>query len=231
MEQITCTKADKRGYVGKTVRASARSVVTRTADSKHGPTREEQGLLNCEVHTNFGELGIHKGYIADAGYDSEEGEAQIDVIYEDGDVRTVAIATALRQRALQPPGVNEDSASAFALKKMQLRPKQKGAWARNRKKRLHTIVAPQGIPMHIAAAEACSRGTHNRKTRAAVAHSKARRQQNITQQREAQEGNQRTAFSEPSVFAYREVSTGRRRQSERVAPGLGPGPAGGVKER
>ena len=112
---------------------------------------------------------------------------------------------------------------------MQLKPKQKGAWARNRKKRHHTIVVQQGIPMHIAAAEARSRGTHNRKTRAAVAHSKARRQQNITQQRAAQEGNQRTAFSEPSVFAYREMSTGRRRQSERAAPGLGPGPAGGGK--
>ena len=214
------------------VLASARSVVARTTDAKHEPTREEQELLNCEVHTNFGELGIHKGYIADAGYDSEDGETQIDVIYEDGDVRTVAVAKALRQRELQAPDVNRDSASTFALKKIQLKPKQKGAWARNRKKRPHTIVVPQGIPIHIAAAEARSRGTHNRKTRTAVAHSKARRQQNITQQRAAQVGNQRTAFSEPSVFAYRAMSTGRRRQSERAAPGLGPGPAGGVvKER
>ena len=62
-------------YVGKTVRAPARPVVTRTADSKHGPTREEQELLNCEVHINFGELGIHKGYIAGAGYGCGGGGA------------------------------------------------------------------------------------------------------------------------------------------------------------
>ena len=41
----------------------------------------------------------------------------------------------------------------------------------------------------------------------------------------------RTAFTEPSIFKHRAVFTGKRRQDERVAPGLGPGPAGGLKER
>ena len=37
----------------------------------------------------------------------------------------------------------------------------------------------------------------------------------------------RTAFTEPSIFKHGAVFTGRRRKEERVAPGLGPGPAGG----
>ena len=94
-----------------------------------------------------------------------------------------------------------------------------------------TLVSPQGIPTQLAAIEARSRGNNNRKTRATIAIGKARRQQNMMQRREAQRGEQRTAFSEPSIFACRAMSTGRRRQSERAAPGLGPGPAGGVKER
>ena len=57
------------------------------------------------------------------------------------------------------------------------------------------------------------------------------RKKDIAQRRAAQEGIERTAFTEPSIFACREMSTGRRRQSERVAPGLGPGPAGGLRER
>ena len=135
-----------------------------------------------------------------------------------------------QHREFQPPCINEENTDTFPLVKIQLRPKRKGAWMRNRK-RLNTLVSPKGIPTQLAAVEACSRGNHNRKTRATIAIGKAKRQQNMMQRREAQRGEQRTAFSEPSIFAYRAMSTGRRRQSERAAPGLGPGPAGGVKER
>ena len=200
---------------------------------KGSPHRSwSQGGVNCEVHTDFGELGVHKGYIADAGYDSENDETQVDVIYEDGDIRTVAIVEILQQREFQPPGADEGKNGAFPLIKIQPRSKKRNsAWACNRKKRPNTMVSPQGSPTQLAVTEARSRGNLNRKTRATIAAGKVRRQRNIIQRRKAQEGEQRTAFSESSIFAYRAMPTGRRRQSERVAPGLGPGPAGGVKER
>ena len=45
--------------------ASAKSVYRRTTANKCKPTKEEKELLNCEVSSDFGEMGIHKGYIAD----------------------------------------------------------------------------------------------------------------------------------------------------------------------
>ena len=62
-------------------------------------------------------------------------------------------------------------------------------------------------------------------------YSPCRKKKGIEQKRAAHGGKERTAFTEPSIFSYRAWPTGKRRQSERVAPGLGPGPAGGVKER
>ena len=67
----------------------------RTTAKRCEPTKEEEELLNCEVSTDFGDMGIHKGYIADVGYDSEDDETQIDIIYEDQDIRTVRAIEAL----------------------------------------------------------------------------------------------------------------------------------------
>ena len=78
--QITCTKSDVRGYVGKTVAATAKQLGMRTTKIKNRPTQEENTMANCTVHTDFGELGTHKGYVADVGYDSGEEETQIGII-------------------------------------------------------------------------------------------------------------------------------------------------------
>ena len=93
------------------------------------------------------------------------------------------------------------------------------------------IVSPKGQYIQKAADEIHNRTRTGRKTRARMTNDKAARKKDIAQRRAAQEGTERTAFTEPSIFAYRAMSTGRRRQSERVAPGLGPGPVGGVTER
>ena len=93
------------------------------------------------------------------------------------------------------------------------------------------MVSPKGQPIQKAVDEIHNRKNTGKKTRARVANTKAARKRDIEQRRTAREGKERTAFTEPSIFAYRAMSTGRRRHSERVAPGLGPGPVGGVKER
>ena len=86
--------------------------------------------------------------------------------------------------------------------------------------------------MQKAADEIHNRKRTGRKTRARVTNDKAARKKDIEQRRAAQEGTERTAFTEPRILACRAMSTGRsRRQSEKVAPGLGPGPAGGLRER
>ena len=94
--EVTCTRADNRGYVGNTVAAPAKFVHRRTTPKRQKPTKEEKELLNCEVSTDFGDMGVHKGYVADAGYDSDEGETQVGIIYEDQDIRTVNITEALK---------------------------------------------------------------------------------------------------------------------------------------
>ena len=93
------------------------------------------------------------------------------------------------------------------------------------------MVSPKGQSIQKAVDEIHNRSRAAKKTRARVANDKAARKKGIEQKRAAHGGKERTAFTEPSIFSYRAMPTGRRRQSERVAPGLGPGPAGGVKER
>ena len=94
------------------------------------------------------------------------------------------------------------------------------------------MVSPKGQTIQKAVDEIHSRNRTGKKTRARVAKTKAARKRDIEQRRTAHEGKERTAFTEPSIFAYRAMSSGRRRHSERVAPGLGPGPAaGGIRER
>ena len=211
--------------------ASAKSVYRRTTANKYKPTKEEKELLNCEVSTDFGEMGIHKGYIADVGYDSAEDETQIDIIYEDQDIRTISAIEALQQRELHPKGGECDLEEAFALKKIRLRPKKQDSWKRRTQNHNTTLVSPAGYAVQTEAAEIRNRTNKGRKTRAQVAENKKARARSIEQRRTAQEGNQRTAFTEPSIFADRALSTGKRRLSERVSPGLGPGPAGGLRER
>ena len=111
--EVTCTGADNRGYIGKTVAVPAKTVDRRITHKKHKLTDEEKELLNCEVHTDFKEMGIHKGYVADAGYDSEEGETLVDIIYEDQDIRTVSITEAFQQRELKPKGNTNDLTEAM----------------------------------------------------------------------------------------------------------------------
>ena len=118
---------------------------------------------------------MHKGYVADAGYDSDDEATQIDVIYEGGDLRTVNVGEALLQREFQTPGGDSVPSSPFELRKMQLRPKRPAAGACHKRAKLSTTILPKGIPMHLAASEVNSRRKHNRKTRAATAGSKAKR--------------------------------------------------------
>ena len=207
-----------------------RACIGEPLPKKFKPTKEERELLNCEVSTDFGEMGTHKGYIADVGYDSEGEETQIDIIYEDQDIRTIGAIEALQQRELHPKGGGCDFEETFALKKIRLRPKKQGNWKGRTKNYNATLVSPTGYAVQAAAAEIRNRTNTRRKTRAREAENKTARTRSIEQRRTAQEGNQGTAFTEPSVFADRALSTGKRRHSERVSPGLGPGPAGGIRE-
>ena len=228
--EITCTKAKDRGYIGTIVSATAKSVYKRTTAKRCEPTKEEEELLNCEVSTDFGDMGIHKGYIADVGYDSGEDETQIDIIYEDQDIRTVRAIEALQQRELHPKGRECDYGETFSLNKIRLRPKKQGNWKKRTRHHNNTIVSPTGDAVQAAKTEIRNRASTGRRTRASVAENKTARTRDIEERRTAHEGDQGTAFTEPSVFADRALSTGKRRPSERVAPGLGPGPAGGIRE-
>ena len=202
----------------------------RTTAKQCEPTKEEEELLNCEVSTDFGDMGIHKGYIADVGYDSAEDETQIDIIYEDEDIRTVRAIEALQQRELHPEGGECDYEETFSLKKIRLRPKKQGNWKKGTRHHNNTIVSPTGDAVQAAKTEIRNRASTGRRTRASVAENKTARTRDIEERRTAHEGDQGTAFTEPSVFADRALSAGKRRHSERVAPGLGPGPAGGIRE-
>ena len=229
--KVTCTGADNRGYIGKTVAVPAKTIDRRITHDKHKLTDEEKELLNCEVRTDFKEMGIHKGYVADAGYDSEEGETLIDIIYEDQDIRTVSITEAFQQRELKPKGSTNDLTEAFELRKIRLKPRKRGLWGKQHSTKETITISPQGQAIQLAVTEIHNRSKGERNTRARAAEGKAARKKDIEQKRAAHGGKERTAFTEPSIFAYRAMSTGRRRQSERVAPGLGPGPVGGVTER
>ena len=59
--EITCTKADTRGYVGKIVAASAAQVYGRTTKSQQQPTQEEQKLLSCGIYTDYWATGLRSG--------------------------------------------------------------------------------------------------------------------------------------------------------------------------
>ena len=169
-------------------------------------------------------------YIADVGYDSGEDETQIDIIYEDQDIRTVRVIEALQQRELHPKGRECDYGETFSLNKIRLRPKKQGNWKKRTRHHNNTIVSPTGDAVQAAKTEIRNRASTGRRTRASVAENKTARTRDIEARRTAHEGDQGTAFTEPSVFADRALSTGKRRLSERVAPGLGPGPAGGIRE-
>ena len=230
--EVTCTGADNRGYIGKTVAVPAKTVDRRITHEKHKLTDEEKELLNCEVHTDFKEMGIHKGYVADAGYDSEEGETLVDIIYEDQDIRTVSITEAFQRRASKPKGDTNDLTEAFELRKIRLKSRKRGLWGKQHRTKETITVSPKGQAIQLAAKEIHNRSKGGRNTRARAAEGKAARKKDIEQKRAAHGGKERTAFTEPSIFAYRAMSTGRRRQSERVAPGLGPtGTSRGGKER
>ena len=92
------------------------------------------------------------------------------------------------------------------------------------------MVSPTGQYVQKTVDEIHNSNRKGKKTRARVAKTKAARKRDIEQRRTAHEGKEKAAFTEPSIFAYRAMSTGKRRHSERVAPGLGPGPAGGIRE-
>ena len=199
---------------------------------QRGPIPDEPlkfGGSSGTGHT--GDMGLHKGYVADAGYDSEEGETQIDIIYEDQDIRTVSIKGALQKREFKSAGSSSDPTEAFELKKIRLKPRKQGAWKKQRRLQGTAMVSPTVQSTQTAIEEIHNRSAPGKKTRTSIANTKAARKRDIEQRRTAQEGKEYTAFTESSIFAYRAMSTGRRRHSERVAPGLGPGPAGGIRER
>ena len=176
-------------------------------------------------------VGAHKGYVADAGYDSEEEETQVDIIYEDQDIRTVSIKEALQKREFQLGGNSEDPSETFELRKIMVRPRKSRAWKKRHRPPEITVISPKGQSIQNAVVEIQNRKQSGRNTRARAAKTKAARKTNVEQRRRAHEGEKRMAFTEPSIFSDRAMSTGKRRHSERVSPGLGPGPAGGLRER
>ena len=105
-----------------------------------------QKLLNCEIHTDFGKLGTHKGYIADVGYDSGDEETQIDIIYEDQDLETTTVTDALQKRSFHQEGGNWEPDRNFELVPIKIRPRQPGGYRKtNKKERDYTIVSPAGL--------------------------------------------------------------------------------------
>ena len=77
------------------------------------------------------------------------------------------------------------------------------------------MVSPKGQSIQQAVNEIHNRSRGAKNTRARVARGKAARTKDIEQKRAAHGGKERTAFTEQSIFSYRAMSTGRRRQSER----------------
>ena len=140
------------------------------------------------------------------------------------------ITEAFQKREFKSTGSNSDPAEAFELRKIRLRSRKQGAWKKQSRPQGTAMVSPKGQTIQKAVDEIHNRNRTGKKTRARVAKTKAARKRDIEQRRTAHEGKERTAFTEPSIFADRALSTGKRRHSERVAPGLGPGPAGGIRE-
>ena len=136
-----------------------------------------------------------------------------------------------QKREFKPKEGSDDPEGAFELRKIRLMPRTRGLRKKQHRTKETVMVSPRGQAIQKAVDEIHNRSRAVKKTRARVANDKAARKKGIEQKRAAQGGKERTAFTEPSIFAYRALSTGKRRQSERVAPGLGPGPVGGVKER
>ena len=241
--EVTCTGADIRGYVGKTVAVPAVELIERTTKTENKPTQEEEKLLNCEVHTDFGEFGMHKGYIADINPPgaktketfslADEEKTQIDIIYEDQDVVTTTIVDTIQKRSFgKEESTDTTENQDFELVPIQIRPRKRAGgkynWRKTNENRTRIIVSPMGIQLETATEnqEAKKRGRKARPRAAKTGSQKKNKKQNTPEK-----GICRTAFTEPSIFKHRAVFTGKRRQGERVAPGLGPGPAGGLKER
>ena len=238
--------ADIRGYVGKTVAAPAVELTERTTKTENKPTQKEETLLNCEVHTNFGEFGMHKGYIADInppGANTEnttspadEEKTQIDIIYEDQDVVTTTMVDAIQKRSSGSDNSTDTTKNHdFELVPMQLRPRKRAGskynWGKTNANRTRIIVSPMGIQPETDTEkqEAPKRGRKAR-PRTAKTGSQKKNKRGGGKQNTPEMGICRTAFTEPSIFKHRAVFTGKRRQDERVAPapGLGPGPTGGL---
>ena len=189
-------------------------------------------MANCTVHTDFGELGTHKGYVADVGYDSGDEETQIDIIYEDQDIGAMPIATALEARSFTKKGRAEiNYTENFDLIPIQVRPKRPGGHKFKKAQQMRTRVSPIGPGLRKPDGARPIEKKQGRQTRSTTVRSVRNTKKQGTKQKGPREGIYREAFTEPSIFKSRALFTGRRRQSERVAPGLGPGPAGGLKER
>ena len=201
----------------------------RTTKSQQQPTQEEQRLLNCEIHTDFGKLGTHKGYIADVGYDSEDEETQIDIIYEDQDVETTTVAEALQKRSFHQEGRCREPDRTFELVPIKLRPRKPGGFRKtNKKERDYIIVSPTGKGAEAPIQAKKKQRRKGRKTRSSAKQGgrSATSAKRTASRNMPNEGIYRTAFTIPSIFKSRALLTGKRRQRERAAPGLGPGPSG-----
>ena len=112
-------------------------------------------------------MGIHKGYVADAGYGSDGEETQVDIIHEDQDIRTVSIKEALQKREFGSRSDFDDPTEAFELREIRLRPR--GQWRKQCRPQGTVIVSPKGQYIQKAADEIHNRTRTVRKTRARMA--------------------------------------------------------------
>ena len=155
----------------------------------------------------------------------------LDIIYEDQDTRTVSVKEALQKREFQLDGNSEGPSETFELRKIRVRPRKSRVWKKRHRPPEVTVISPKGQSVQNAVVEIQNRNQSGRNTRARASKTKAARKTSVEQRRRAQEGEKRIAFTEPSIFADRALPTGKRRHNERVSPGLGPGPVGGLRER
>ena len=143
----------------------------------------------------------------DAGYDSEEKETQVDIIYEDQDIRTVSIKEALQKREFQLDGNSEDPSETFELRKIRVRPRKSRVWKKRHRPPEVTVISPKGQSIQNAVVEIQNRKQSGRNTRARAAKTKAARKTSVEQRRRAQEGEKRIAFR--SGIVHREKKAQR----------------------
>ena len=117
--------------------------------------------------------------VADVGYNSDDDETQMDIIYEDQDIRTVNIKEALQKREFKSTGSNSDPAEAFELRKIRLRSRKQGAWKKQSRPQGTAMVSPKGQTIQKAVGEIHNRNRTGKKTRARVANTKAARKRDI----------------------------------------------------